>query len=185
MKKNIIIILFSVFIIFLLFNNGEETKNETKIIYKTKTITLKGRTDTIFVSNPKPYKVTEYILDTSLNDSIKVLNELINLAKTREYKKTYSDSIISFNIYTKVVGRLDSLNVNYNLKPRKIKYIETHKETLKKPKFSLYYGFGASNNYTLNTSLGFENSKGNYFGVSVNTNGFYGLNYRKRFFTKY
>lgn len=199
--KNIVIIALSIFAVYLLWNNGSDPTTETKVTEIKKEVSTPEIKDSgiEYITDTIKLKPTKKQIDSIINilelkytDSISVLNalaetrlKLIEASKTREYEKTYDTDLYTLTIKERIKGYLDSREFNLKLKPQTIQYTETHTETILKPKFSLYYGFGANTNMSINANVGFENSKGNYFGVGYDTQQNILLSYRKRFYTKY
>jgi len=61
---NLILVCLISFLVFLLFNKDIEYVEKTKVVYKDTII--KGKTDTIYITKPKPYKVVEIKIKTDL-----------------------------------------------------------------------------------------------------------------------
>lgn len=159
----------------------------TEIIEKPVTIEVevpveKKVFDTVYEPTPVPYKVTE--VDTTLVEKYKKANDSLKKAlfeeavKVNEYKEVFEDSIQTITVGANVTGKLNSLSVDYETKPRKIKVdtVIPFKTPSTKNSFSLYVEGGvpsrqgADTNFVLKGGIDFSNKKYVY-GISYDSQG--------------
>lgn len=178
---NLILVCLISFLVFLLFNKDIEYVEKTKVVYKDTII--KGKTDTIYITKPKPYKVVEIKIDTVYMDSASILNKLKDLNKLRSYSITHKDSLIDIKTDLTVIGRMDTGVISYNLRDFKLKTKETLVEKIKTPTISLFGGAGVGSYRDLNIHLGVFNKK-NVFQVELSSNKKLGFRYSRIFLTK-
>lgn len=191
LKDFIYIVLIIIAILFYFDKKGETVyKNTTTTDTIYKTVTLPGVKDTIYITKFKERVLKEYVLDSTLKDSISILNALIDAKTVREYTETHKDSLITISLFSEVEGKLISSRLEYDLKPRKLKVIETHTTEKKYPKYSILVGGGFStgsmfSNSSLNVNIGYQNKKGHIIegGISSNKNITFGFKYN--LFTRY
>lgn len=167
-----------------------KAKEELKPIVKYDTIrdTVKGKTIYVLKENP----VNQDLLNkyNELSDSLKLLAYKDAITE-REYEETFENDTIKAVVNAKVTGNLNSLSLDYFIKEFSVKYFETEKTIYERPKFILYSGLGFSNSIenlhspVFDASLGFMNSKGTHFEISINTRKELGLSLKKNLFTKY
>ena len=190
--KDYIIIGLITLAVFFFFDTDTNTVYKNTVTTDTivKTVTRPQVHDTIYLTKYKERVLTRYKLDSTLVDSISILNAYIEAMTIREYKQTHNDSILSISVFSKVQGELISNRIEYVLKPRNIKVIETYTTEKKYPKYALYYGGGLKTatdlqNPSLNVNFGFQNKKGNIIEFEINTNSQISIGFKKRFLVKY
>jgi len=191
LKDFIYIVLIIIAILFYFDKKGETVyKNTitTDTIYKT--IEIPRLNDTIYFTKFKYSVLKEYVLDSTLIDSISILNALIDAKTIREYNKTHTDSLITISMFSEVEGKLISSRLEYDLKPRKLKVIETHTTEKKYPKYSFLVGGGFTTgsmftNSSLNVNLGYQNRKGHIVEGGIDTNKNITFGFKYNLFTKY
>lgn len=181
-------------ILALLFYFGKDSPTVYKDVIRTdtiyKTVTLPPVHDTIYLTDFKERIVTRYKVDSTLVDSISILNALIDAKTVREYTNTHKDSLVTISTTSQVEGKLLFSQINYTLKPRKFQTIETHTTIEKHPKYALFYGGNIQtasrfDNTAFEINFGYQNKRGDVMEVGVNTNKQITLGFKKRFALKY
>ena len=191
LKDFIYIVLIIIALLFYFDKKGETVyKNTTTTDTIYKTVALPRITDTIYLTKFKTRVLKEYVLDSTLTDSISILNALIDAKTIREYTKTHKDSLITVSMFSEVEGKLISSRLEYDLKPRKVKVIETHTTEKKYPEYSLLVGGGFTTgsmftNSSFNVNLGYQNKKGHIIEGGMDTNKNITFGFKYNLFTKY
>lgn len=110
------------------------------------------------VENPTNKILEELVLNLQKElgrkaDSLDILKKLYSASLKREYQSEYKDSLIDIKITSFVKGKLDSINLDYTLKPRKIDFYEKTKTVTKyiQDDFNAYIGGQYSSNKILGT----------------------------------
>ena len=190
--KDVIYIVLIIIALLFYFDKKGDTKYVNTVTTDTiyREIILPRLTDTIYLDKFKERILKAYELDSTLIDSISILNALIDAKTIREYTSTHKDSLITVSMFSKVQGKLLSARIEYDLKPRKVKITETHTTEKKYPKYSLFLGGGFTSSSlidkaSLNVNLGFQNKKGNIIEGSINTNEQFMLGFKYKISTKY
>lgn len=130
------------------YSKPEEIKNNIKYKYTT----LKG--DTIELENPINIELAnKYKKET---DSLKKEILFYQAIQQRTYKKDFEDKNLKATIFAKTTGTLDSVKLDYLIKPDTIK--------IKQPVFSLLGGLSLQTNINtlqpnLKVNIGFQNKK--------------------------
>ena len=153
-------------------NKPEEIKNSIKYKY----ITLKG--DTITLENPINIELAEQYKKEK--DSLQKEILFYKAIQKRKYKNKFEDKHILGTVYAETTGTLDSIGIEYDIKPDTIK--------IKQPVFSLLGGLSLQSNMnTLKTypglNLGFQNKKKDIILFGINTNQDVEVKYVKNIFT--
>ena len=153
-------------------NKPEEIKNSIKYKY----ITLKG--DTITLENPINIELAEQYKKEK--DSLQKEILFYKAIQKRKYKNKFEDKHILGTVYAETTGTLDSIGIEYDIKPDTIK--------IKQPVFRLLGGLSLQSNInTLKTNLGlnlgFQNKKKDIILFGVNTNQDAEVKYIKNIFT--
>lgn len=153
-------------------NKPEEIKNSIKYKY----ITLKG--DTIILENPINLELANQYQKEK--DSLQKEILFYKAIQKRKYKNKFEDKHILGTVYAETTGTLDSIGIEYDIKPDTIK--------IKQPVFRLLGGLSLQSNInTLKTNpglnLGFQNKKNNIFLIGVNTNKDFEVKYIQNIFT--
>lgn len=124
-----------------------------KYIYKT----LKG--DTIELENPVneelAYHYEELLKE---RDSIKLRLAYLDAIQIRKYKSEFEDKNLKVSVYSQTTGTLDSLSLDYVIKP------DTIEVAVPKQSFALFLGGGTYSNskdLRFKLNLGVQTKKGN------------------------
>lgn len=126
----------------------------------------------------------------SIKETDKQQSKLLKELALRVYEKTYQDSTVIITVKDSVNGHLQSQNVQWTVKPQKIKYYEktiTEKVT---PKFSLLLGGKMTTSNTFEKSAfelnaGFQFKNGNILEAGYDTNNRFSVGFKKNIFRKY
>ncbi len=154
------------------FNKPKEIKPKNQYEY----LTVKG--NKIKLEHPIDTQLAEkYQKET---DSLKKEILYYQSIQKRKYIQPFENKNIKGNIFANTTGTLDSIGINYEIKPDIIK--------IKQPVFSLLAGLSLQSNIiTLKTypglNIGFQNKKKDIFLLGINTNQDVEVKYIKNIFT--
>ena len=194
MKKSYIIIIL-VILFFIILNSlglkivGKGYTN-TKIDSIEVVKYLPSKTNTFFRDSIKEVYITKY-KDTSgyyerkfkeLKDKYseetnnnKILRDLLQATRKREYKETFKDSVLDAEIIAYTSGKLDSLKFSYQTKEQRTSHFEKTTTNTIQPRFRIYGGINTSfsrsfDNIDIGVSLGLQTKKGNIYKIQASNN---------------
>lgn len=123
----------------------------------------------------------------SIKETDKQQSKLLKELALRVYEKTYKDSIVTITVKDSVNGHLQSQNVQWTVKPQKVRYYEKKVTEKVTPRFVISAGIGLDGfeNPQLKGVIGFKNKKGYELQLGASSNQRYSLTLKKDLFTKY
>lgn len=128
---------------------------------------------------------------SSIKETDKQQSKLLKELALRVYEKTYQDSTVTITVKDSINGHLQSQNVQWTVKPQKVKYYEKTITKKLKPKFTLSAGIGVASrldslaNPQLKGIIGFKNKKGYELQLGASTDRVYSLTLKKDLFSSY
>lgn len=130
-------------------------------------------TDTVYITKWKEVEVkTENPVNDSLAeaytlalDSLERYKMYVDAIQIRKFKNTFEDSVIKIDVFGEVQGDLNKIGADYTIKERDAEVEQ--KQTVFRLLAGLEMGQNTQfNDFRYKANLGFQNKKGNVFGLS-------------------